>query len=219
MKNKLPYILEIDSLNKKFNNKTIISNASFKLKKGQVIGLTGKNGSGKTTLFKIISGIMHPTSGNGKIQDKYLFSSNPDYRKYLIYWSHYPQFYSSLTGYENIKLFLNLRSEFDQVHLIKDYAEKYDLKNQIFQKISKYSFGQIQRLKLIQLAISNWDLALLDEPHSGIDIDGKKILDKNFNKWSKMEKTIFIISHNKVWLEGNCDTIFNLENSKLYKND
>ena len=77
----------------------------------------------------------------------------------------------------------------------------------------------MQRLKLIQLSISNWDLALLDEPHSGIDIDGKKILDKNFDEWSKMGKTIFIISHNKKWLEENCDTIFNLENSELYQND
>ena len=219
MKNKFPYILEVNSLNKKFNNKTIISNASFKLKTEQIIGLTGKNGSGKTTLFKMISGIMHPTSGSGKIKDKQLFGSSFDYRKHLIYWSHYPQFYSSLTGYENLELFLNLRSDFDKVRLINDYATMYDLKNQIFKKISKYSFGQIQRLKLIQLSISNWDLALLDEPHSGIDNDGKKILDQNFDKWSKMGKTIFIISHNKEWLEKNCDTIFNLENTELYQND
>ena len=219
MKNKFPYILEVNSLNKKFNNKTIISNISFRLKTGQIIGLTGKNGSGKTTLFKMISGIMHPTSGKGKIKGKQLFSSSFEYRKHLIYWSHYPQFYSSLTGYENIKLFLNLRSDFDKVRLINNYATMYELKNQIFKKINKYSFGQMQRLKLIQLSLSNWDLALLDEPHSGIDIDGKQILDKNFDEWSKMGKTIFIISHKKKWLEKNCDTIFKLKNSELYQND
>jgi len=48
---------------------------------------------------------------------------------------------------------------------------------------------------------------------------GKKILEEEITEWSKMGKTIFIISHDKKWLEKNCDTIFKLENSELYQND
>ena len=63
----MSYLLKINSLTKTFNRKKILSNISFSLNSGTIIGLKGQNGSGKTTMFKIISGIMKPNSGKGVI--------------------------------------------------------------------------------------------------------------------------------------------------------
>ena len=214
----MTYLLEINSLTKSFNRKKTLSNISFNLKESTIIGLEGHNGSGKTTLFKIISGIMKPDSGDGKLINIPIFTSNYKYRKHLVYWSHNPQFYASLTGYENLELFLKLRSESNKINLINNFADKYELSTHLNKEIREYSYGQIQRLKLIQLSISNWKLALLDEPESGMDQQGKVLLKKMIEKSRINGKTILISSHNKDWLNDNTDGKFILSNNKL-KND
>ena len=215
----MSHLLEINSLTKTFNRNKILSDISFQIKYGTVIGLEGENGSGKTTLFKIISGIMKPNNGSGKLADYPIFKSNYEYRKHLVFWSHDPQFYGSLTGFENIKLFLKLRSESKKIKLINFYAEKYAIDLHIKKEIRDYSFGQIQRLKLVLLSVSDWTLALLDEPDSGMDENGKFLL-KNFILDSKNNnKTFFISSHNKDWLNNFIDQKYSLKNTQLINND
>ena len=191
----MSYLLNIKSVSKTFNRKKILSNISFSLENGSIIALEGDNGSGKTTLFKIISGVMKPNNGEGQLNDYPIFNSDYTYRKLLFYWSHDPHFYSSFTGYENLKLFLNLRSESKKIDLIQDYADKYDIGNHLNKELREYSFGQIQKLKLIQLSISSWNLALLDEPDSGLDIDAVKEVADSINKIRSSKRSIIIITH------------------------
>tara|TARA_B100000700_G_C14783281_1_gene732358 strand:+ start:142 stop:789 length:648 start_codon:yes stop_codon:yes gene_type:complete len=215
----LSYLLNISSVSKTFNRKKILSDISFSLEYGSIIGLEGSNGVGKSTLFKIISGVMKPNSGEGYLINLPIFKSDYTYRKFLIYWSHDPQFYSSLTGYENLKLFLNLRSESSKIDLIYNYAKKYDLNSHLNQELREYSFGQIQKLKLIQLSISDWDLALLDEPDSGMDKKGKILLENLIQESKQKNKTIFVASHNQKWLKKIIDKKYCLKNTRLIKND
>ena len=211
----MSHLLNIKSVSKTFNKKNILSDISFSLENGSIIGLEGDNGSGKTTLFKIISGVMKPNNGEGKLNDCPIFSSDFVYRKFLIYWSHDPHFYSSFTGYENLKLFLDLRSESKKIELIQHYADKYQISNHLNKELSEYSFGQIQKLKLIQLSISDWNLALLDEPDSGMDKKGMVLLENLIKESKKNNKTIFVSSHNQNWLNDIVDRKFCLKNSKL----
>ena len=215
----MSYLLNIKSVSKTFNRKKILSNISFSLENGSIIALEGDNGSGKTTLFKIISGVMKPNNGEGQLNDYPIFNSDYTYRKLLFYWSHDPHFYSSFTGYENLKLFLNLRSESKKIDLIQDYADKYDIGNHLNKELREYSFGQIQKLKLIQLSISSWNLALLDEPDSGMDKNGRLLLENLIEESKKNNKTIFISSHNQDWLNNIVDKRFCIKNSKLIQND
>ena len=215
----MSYLLNIKSVSKTFNRKKILSNITFSLENGSIIALEGDNGSGKTTLFKIISGVMKPNNGEGQLNDYPIFNSDYTYRKLLFYWSHDPHFYSSFTGYENLKLFLNLRSESKKIDLIQDYADKYDIGNHLNKELREYSFGQIQKLKLIQLSISSWNLALLDEPDSGMDKNGRLLLENLIEESKKNNKTIFISSHNQDWLNNIVDKRFCIKNSKLIQND
>jgi len=215
----LSHLLKINSLTKTFNRKEILSNISLQIKYGKIIGLEGENGSGKTTLFKIISGIMKPNSGFGQLVNYPIFKSNYEYRKHLVFWSHDPQLYSSLTGYENIKLFLNLRSESEKIKLITLYAEKYGIDSHINKEIRDYSFGQIQRLKLVLLSVSDWNLALLDEPDSGMDENGKLLLKNFILDMKNKNKTFLISSHNKDWLNNFINEKYYLKNTQLIKND
>ncbi len=211
-------ILEIKLLSKTFNRKNILSDISLKVYKGDIIGLEGENGSGKTTFFKIIAGIMKPKSGSGLLLNQPIFNSNYKYRKHLIFWSHHPQFYSSLTGYENIKLFLNLRSESKQIKMINSYAKRYSIESHINKEVREYSYGQIQRLKLVLLSVSNWELALLDEPDSGMDSNGKLLLKKFILESKKNNKTFIISSHNHSWLNNFVDKKYLLTKTKLLEN-
>ena len=83
-----------------------MTNVTFTLDSKSQPGLIGDNGSGKTTLLKIISGIIRPQTGEGKLLDLPLFTSDFKYRKHVIFWSHDSMLYPALSGLENMKLFL-----------------------------------------------------------------------------------------------------------------
>jgi len=178
-------------------------------------GLIGDNGSGKTTLFKIISGIIRPQTGTGKLLDFPLFKSDFKYRKHLIFWSHDPMLYPALSGLENLKLFLSLRNQIYNIDTIIELSKKNGISNHIYRSVRDYSVGQIQRLKLLQLSISNWQIALLDEPTAGMDENSVKLLEGKLSEWKSEGRAIFMTSHQKEWLKEWTDEIFTIKNNQL----
>ena len=67
-----------------------------------------------------------------------------------------------------------------------------------------------QRLKLASCMASNCDILLLDEPLSGLDDEGKKLFSRLYEEWTKIKKTILMVSHNKIWLESKTDRILEI---------
>ena len=206
--------LSIKNLTKSFNLKPVINNLNLEVQPKSTIGITGENGSGKTTLLKIISGIMKPDHGSGSISEYVLFSSNYDYLKKIFYWGHSQDCYSYLTPLENLKLFLQLRSEFIDDELIKYALKNVGLEVSIHQSLIEFSAGMIQRYHIARMKLSNWEILILDEPTNALDKKGLAILEDCLVKY-KDEKTIIISSHNNNFLTKYCDTVYNLSFGKL----
>ena len=81
---------EVKNISKLIKKKPILNNVSFKILKGEVIGIVGKNGSGKSSLFKIISGLWTKSSGNIMINGEIVNSSSSNYYKHLSSFIEYP---------------------------------------------------------------------------------------------------------------------------------
>lgn len=91
-------VLTIEHLTKKIGNKTILEDVSFKLKRGQIVGLVGANGAGKTTLMKVILGYSSFQSGN------FNFINSKDSKNNIGALIENPGIYPFMSGYENLKL-------------------------------------------------------------------------------------------------------------------
>ncbi len=179
--------LEIDSIEKVFNQKKILSNIHLKCEIGEIIGLFGKNGSGKSTLLKIIFGTEacnHKFIRINNLVVKKLFKVKNGV-------SYLPQFQfipSTLTVSMAFKLFL-LESELESI--LEDEIIKPILKN----KISSLSTGEQRYISLILTLHSSSKFCLLDEPFSGISPILIENIKQKIIKTSKY-KGIIITDHN-----------------------
>ena len=210
-------ILNIELLSKSYNHIQVLSDISITVEQGKIIGILGENGSGKSTLLKIIAGIIKPNIGTGNLLGLPLFQTDFVYRKYLVYWGHDPLFYPELTGKENIELFLSLRGQDNNKDLIYNNIINLKMEYHINRIVREYSFGQIQKLKLIQCSIAKWQLALFDEVTSGLDNNTILFLEKKIEEWNNEKRTIIITSHKDQWLRKLADTIFTIKKNNLFR--
>jgi len=167
-------ILEVFNLRKSFGPVLAVSDVSFSMKEGEIIGLLGPNGAGKTTVFYIIAGFLKPNSGSVRLNGV-IINNLPMYRRAILGISYLPQessIFSRMTVEENILAVLEVRSglssaarkekayslmdEFGIVHLAKQPA--YTL-----------SGGERRRTEIARALAVEPKFLLLDEPFTGID--------------------------------------------------
>ena len=184
--------LEINNLNKSFDNKELLKDINLSIQSGKIIGLLGKNGVGKTTLIKLINDLLTPTSGeiliNGQkigVETKKVISYLPE-RTYLN---------KQMKVSEVISYFEDFYDNFDSKKAKKLLK---DLDLDINQKLTKMSKGMQEKVQLVLVMSRNADLYILDEPLGGVDPATRDyILDtilSNFNENASVIISTHLIS-------------------------
>lgn len=184
-----------------------VKGISFKVKKGQILGIVGKNGSGKSTLLRALAGIFSPDEGIIDIHDHTisLLSIGVGFQK-------------KLTGRENIYLsglLLGFSEEFinsKMAEIIK-FSELGDF---IDRPVRTYSSGMYSKLSFSITAILETDIMLIDEVLSVGDAKFKK---KSYKKMKQLiqkdDRTVIIVSHSSETLKSLCDSILWLHDGKI----
>lgn len=167
-------IVVCNGITKKYGNQLALNNFSMTINKGDIYGFVGENGSGKTTIIRILTGLVHPTSGeyslfgvNGK--DKGIL----EVRKKMGAIVEAPSIYPSMTLKDNMKMagliFNNTDvNEHKRVLSLVGLDSIYDDKK----KVCNFSLGMRQRLGIAFALLSKPELILLDEPMNGLDPEG-----------------------------------------------
>ncbi|MBU4274302.1 ABC transporter ATP-binding protein [Patescibacteria group bacterium] len=187
-----------------------LDDINLEIKEGEVFGLLGPNGAGKTTLIKIISGLLQPTSGWVKIDNKPV----EEVRGKIGLMLGYTMIYYRITGYDNLEYFARLYNVKNFKSRIKELAEFLGLENWLDEYVEHYSTGMKSKLALARALIHNPDILLLDEPTLGLDphiaIDVRK-------KIKQMKKTIILTTHYMEEADQLSDRIGFLNQGKLIK--
>lgn len=165
--------LRAEKLVKVYSKRKVVNNVSFVIKQGEIVGLLGPNGAGKTTTFYMITGMIHPNSGQIFLEDQRI-TRFPMYRRARIgigYLSQEPSIFRSLSVEKNILAILEtlplgrkerfrrldeLLNELNIAHLRKNMA--YSL-----------SGGERRRLEITRALVTEPKFILLDEPFAGVD--------------------------------------------------
>jgi Fe-S cluster assembly ATP-binding protein len=197
-------MLKLQNISIKKDEKIIIKDLSFEVKKDEIHYLMGPNGSGKSTLALAIMGYPeYEISGNIIWEGQDIANISPDKRAKLgLFLSM--QYPPAIKGVTILSLLKNAyQAIYGQVNVLEfrkkvlDEAQKLGLGAEILSRYVNdgFSGGERKRLELLQLIILKPKLAILDEPDSGLDIDAIKIMSSELEKLSKEGMTFLIITH------------------------
>ena len=198
-------------------NKTILKNISFEIKKGEFIGIIGLSGAGKTTLADILMGLLPIDSGNFYIDETEITEKNIYGLRKLI--SYVPQEFNILEdSYKNNVAWGIPYQEIDET-LVKEClnsAQLLDLVEQnggIDSQIKGLSQGQKQRLVIARALYKNPEIIIFDEATSSLDVETEQEITKMLTNL-KNQKTIITISHRLTTLKE-CDKLIYLKDGSL----
>ena len=208
------YILETKELTKKFGRQKAVDNLSLQIEKNSVYGLLGPNGAGKSTTLKMITGMLHKTSGEILFEDKPWSRADLEKIGALI---EMPPLYDNLTAWENLKVRTLLLGLPDS--RIKEVLEIVDLKNTGKKKSGQFSIGMKQRLGIAIALLNHPRLLILDEPTNGLDPLGIQELRDLIKSFPEQGITVILSSHILAEVEEIADHIGIINNGRLeYQN-
>lgn len=227
-------LLQVENLTKSFGVNSLFDDINFTINEGEKVGLIAKNGTGKSTLLSIIAGDDTPDDG------KLIFKNDVT----IGYLKQLPQFEPHLSvmdtcligdddqskairQYENALIDGNNEEMTKAIQAMDlasawDYEERFkqilsQLKIDDFkQRISELSGGQIKRVALAKILISNPQFLILDEPTNHLDIDMIEWLEAYL---SRSRMTILMVTHDRYFLDKICSKILELDQKSIYGYD
>lgn len=227
-------LLQVENLTKSFGVNSLFDDINFTINEGDKVGLIAKNGTGKSTLLSIIAGDDTPDDG------KLIYKNDVT----IGYLKQLPQFEPHLSVMDAcligdddqskaIRQYENALIEGNNEEMTKaiqamdlasawDYEERFkqilsQLKIDDFkQRISELSGGQIKRVALAKILISNPQFLILDEPTNHLDIDMIEWLEAYL---SRSRMTILMVTHDRYFLDKICSKILELDQKSIYGYD
>ncbi|MCF6223491.1 MAG: ABC-F family ATP-binding cassette domain-containing protein [Flavobacteriaceae bacterium] len=226
-------LISVENITKSYGDKILIQDISFGINKDQKIAFVAKNGAGKTTLLNIIAGVDVPDSGQIVIRkglkiaylsqkddldesltiEQTIFNSDNETLKVI------EQYENALKNPEDADAYQKAFDLMEQNHAW-DFETQY--KQILFKlklsdlnlKVSLLSGGQKKRLSLALILIHKPDLFILDEPTNHLDLEMIEWLEKYL---IKEKVTLFMVTHDRYFLERVCNDIIELDQGKLYR--
>ncbi|MGI9054852.1 MAG: Fe-S cluster assembly ATPase SufC [Pyrinomonadaceae bacterium] len=203
-------LLEIKDLHASIDDKEILKGLNLTVNKGEVHAIMGPNGSGKSTLSKVLAG--HPsyavTKGEVLYNGENLLELEPDERAkagiFLAF--QYPVEVPGVSNSQFLRLAYNEKmkhlgeEELDPLEFndyLKEKAKIVEMDKSFFNRSVNEGFsgGEKKRNEILQMAVLNPTLAILDETDSGLDIDALRIVAEGVNKLRSADNAIILVTH------------------------
>lgn len=202
--------IEIENVSKVYSNKKVINNLSLTVDSGKVIAILGGNGTGKSTLLRLIACVEAPSSGKIIYSDKnchigYVPERFPKGLHFTP--SEYLFYMGKINGIPKTEL----------KKMIRDYLQRFKLKEFDDRRISELSKGNIQKVGIIQAILKKPQLFILDEPLSGLDSNAQQELLIIIKELKQQGTTTIITYHESNVLEPIVDIHYILKDGVISK--
>ena len=206
----------INELQKSFGPIVAVSNVSFKVNKGEVLGFLGPNGAGKSTVMKMLACFLKPDSGTATVCGYDILSNPIDVRKSIGYLAENVPLYNEMSVCDFLNFVCDARGvngngrkeSTDRVVSMCSIASVYH------QTIETLSKGYKRRVGLAQALIHDPDVLILDEPTDGLDPNQKHEVRELINKMSK-DKCIIVSTHILDEVESVCSRTIIMSKGKI----
>jgi ABC-2 type transport system ATP-binding protein len=213
-------VIEVKDLTRYYGPKRAISNVTFSVKKGEILGLLGPNAAGKTTTMRILTCYMPPTGGSATVGGYDIFEQSMDVRKITGYLPENPPLYVDLVVEDYLKFVAKIKGVeknriAQEVDNVVEKTSIGDVKSRVIGKLSK---GYKQRVGLAQSLLNNPEVVIFDEPTVGLD--PKQIIEiRELIKNLKGDHTVILSSHILPEVEQTCERVVIIANGKVVAQD
>ncbi len=225
--------LSVENISKSYGERILFKDISFGINKDQKIAFIAKNGSGKTTIMNMINGLDEPDTGqvvirkdinmaflsqNNNLQDELtieenIFASDNEILKVIERYEKALENPNEEEAYQRAFDDMDRHNAWDFETQFKQILYKLKLED-LKMKVKNMSGGQKKRLSLAIILISKPDLLILDEPTNHLDLEMIEWLEDYF---AKENITLFMVTHDRFFLERVCNEIIELDNGKIYQ--
>jgi ABC-2 type transport system ATP-binding protein len=209
-------IINTNALTKRFGSFTAVDHISLQINRGEIFGLLGPNGAGKTTMFKMMCGLLKPTSGTASVNGVDLLTSASEARSHIGYMAQKFSLYDNLSVKENLEFFsgiYNLWGE-ERKRAIEDVINIFNFTPYLDESAEILPLGFKQRLALSCAVMHRPAILFLDEPTSGVDPKTRREFWSHINGLVEKGVTVLITTHFMDEAEY-CDRIALVYRSKL----
>lgn len=204
-------IISVKNLIKQFGRFAALRGVTAEFAPARMYAILGDNGAGKTTLLRSLAGLSAPTRGTISI----LGSSNlHSVCAQIGYMAHPSLLYDELSGMENLRYFARLYGIHNDERC-REVILAVNLDPSLQRPVGQYSQGMRQRMSLARSLLNNPQILLLDEPFSNVDVRSAREMTGLLGRLRDQGKTIFVVTHQAVLLEGTADEFVWMEAGQI----
>lgn len=206
-------MIVFNNVTKLFGAVSALSDISFSVKKGEIVGLLGPNGAGKTTTMRLIMGYLQPSLGSITVENLSPTSDRMAVNKLIGYLPENNPLWQDMLVHEYL-YFVAAIKDVPQQNSVTSVIENCDLSSVLFRKIEQLSRGYKQRVGLAAALLGNPEVLVLDEPTSGLDpIEQDKM--RKLIKSLQNKTTVIISTHILSEVESSCTRALIIYNGTL----
>jgi len=198
-------VIETQALTKQYGDKLACADINITVESGEVFGFLGPNGAGKSTCIKMLTGLIFPTSGGGKVLGKPL--GDVSARRRMGYLPEQFRYQPWMTGEELLMFHSRLFKLPKSKQRVDEALNRVGLGGQGRYKVGGYSKGMQQRIGLAAALLPDPELLFLDEPTSALDPIGRKEVRDIISSLRDEGTTVFLNSHLLSEVESVCDSV------------
>ncbi len=213
-------MLKVENISKRYGDFLALKDASFELKKGEILGLIGENGAGKSTIIKILSGLIEPTSGRVEYFGMDFFSNREVIKKRIGYLPEVDSLYENMNAIEYLTFFASLYDIPEReakkrivrlINMLKFPADK---------PLSEFSKGMKRKVSIARTLVHDPDVLIYDEPTGGLDPSTSLFIANFMKELKENGKAVLFSAHNMYYVESVCDKVIILKRGEvLYYGD
>lgn len=209
-------LLQATNLSHSYGNFQALAPTNLSLNAGEISVIEGQNGSGKSTLMLCLSGLIHSTTGEIRVDGYDLYSEEPEAKRALAFMPDVPRFYTELTAWEHLR-FLALAHGTDDGFdaraetLMREFG-LWDARDML---PHYYSRGMSLKLGLLFALIRPFKVLLLDEPTSALDGDSARLFIHYLSELSRSGVAILLSTHDPDLKTDLADRVYLMKNGIL----
>ena len=209
-------MISVEHLTKRYGPTLAVSDVSFEVRKGEILGFLGPNGAGKTTTMRVITGYLSPSEGNVNVAGFNVVDDPLEVKKRIGYLPELPPVYPDMTASEYLAFVARIKGvpRAELGRRIEEVSEKCAISDVQRKEIGKLSKGYRQRVGLAQALIHNPDVLILDEPTAGLD--PKQIIEtRELIKALAGQHTIVLSTHILPEVSKTCERVVVINAGKV----
>ncbi|MGI6366308.1 MAG: ATP-binding cassette domain-containing protein [Bacillota bacterium] len=211
-------MIEIKELSKRFKKVLAVDRISFRVARGEIVGLLGENGAGKTTTLRMLATMLKPTEGTALVNGYDIVRDQDEVRGEIgILFGGEVGLYDRLTARENISYFaeLNGMSKVETEKSIQELVQLLDMEEYIDRRVGKFSRGMKQKVAIARSIVHKPTVMLFDEPTAGLDVTAARIVQDFIIRCKRDNKAIIFSSHSMAEVEKLCDRIVMIHRGRI----